>query len=153
MKYLLARTLTSVPNLPRVRLEIENAIRNLAEVNDAEQFKKKKPEETAASALDIAEKIAREIVQDLRRAGFRPDQPRWPKRSGENSGRWSGGAGEGPVAPPKPPTAEAPPRTWTLGHNQGPPLDDPPEIPRQTLTESEATRLLRRPQSGWLERA
>ena len=29
------------------------------------------------------------------KAGFRPDQPRWPKGSGEGSGRWSGGAGTG----------------------------------------------------------
>jgi hypothetical protein len=27
------------------------------------------------------------------KAGFRQDQPRWPKGSGEISGRWSGGAG------------------------------------------------------------
>src|SRR5688572_25168869 len=31
-----------------------------------------------------------------RRAGFRRDQPRWPKGSGDDSGRWSGGAGTGP---------------------------------------------------------
>jgi len=38
------------------------------------------------------------------KAGFRFDQPRWPKGSGEDSGRWSGGVGTqapntGPVAP------------------------------------------------------
>ena len=38
------------------------------------------------------------------KAGFKPDQPRWPKGSGEDSGRWSGGAGNqapnaGPVIP------------------------------------------------------
>lgn len=27
------------------------------------------------------------------KAGFRRDQPRWPKGSGDDSGRWSGGAG------------------------------------------------------------
>ncbi|HXF90188.1 MAG TPA: hypothetical protein VNK48_17705 [Xanthobacteraceae bacterium] len=33
------------------------------------------------------------------KAGFRPDQPRWPAGSGRISGRWSGGAGTGgPVA-------------------------------------------------------
>lgn len=30
-----------------------------------------------------------------RKAGFRQDQPRWPKGSGDDSGRWSGGAGTG----------------------------------------------------------
>lgn len=35
------------------------------------------------------------------KAGFRPDQPRWPKGSGEDSGRWSGGAGtEAPSTEP-----------------------------------------------------
>jgi hypothetical protein len=33
-----------------------------------------------------------------RKAGFRQDQPRWPKDSGRNSGRWSGGAGTLPGA-------------------------------------------------------
>jgi len=40
------------------------------------------------------------------KAGFRRDQPRWPKGSGEGSGRWSGGAGaEGPSAGPAIPRA------------------------------------------------
>lgn len=30
-----------------------------------------------------------------RKAGYREDQPRWPKGSGEDSGRWSGGAETG----------------------------------------------------------
>ncbi len=30
-----------------------------------------------------------------RKAGFRQDQPRWPRGSGDDSGRWSGGAGTG----------------------------------------------------------
>ncbi|MEI8276552.1 MAG: hypothetical protein WCG00_11210 [Hyphomicrobiales bacterium] len=29
------------------------------------------------------------------KAGFKEDQPRWPEGSGDNSGRWSGGAGSG----------------------------------------------------------
>ena len=40
------------------------------------------------------------------KAGFRSDQPRWPKGSGEDSGRWSGGAGaEEPSAGPAIPRA------------------------------------------------
>jgi hypothetical protein len=41
--------------------------------------------------------IATEMLSDLRRAGFREDQPRWPKGSGDDSGRWSGGAGTTPA--------------------------------------------------------
>jgi hypothetical protein len=44
-----------------------------------------------------------EAVLRDRKAGFRPDQPRWPAGSGRISGRWSGGAGTGgPVDDPKP---------------------------------------------------
>lgn len=32
------------------------------------------------------------------KAGFKEDQPRWPKGNGEISGRWSGGAGSGASA-------------------------------------------------------
>jgi hypothetical protein len=35
--------------------------------------------------------LRRALIQS--KAGFKPDQPRWPKRSGEESGRWSGGSG------------------------------------------------------------
>ena len=37
------------------------------------------------------ERIKREYY--ARKAGFRYDQPRWPKGNAEQSGRWSGGAG------------------------------------------------------------
>ncbi len=37
------------------------------------------------------------VPSEFRRAGFREDQPRWPKGSGEDSGRWSGGAGTTPA--------------------------------------------------------
>lgn len=38
-----------------------------------------------------------------RKAGFKEDQPRWPKGSGDDSGRWSGGAGT--TAPSNEPSA------------------------------------------------
>ena len=49
-------------------------------------------------------RLARYVELD-ETAGFRQDQPRWPKGSGDDSGRWSGGAG---TAPPQ--TGAAPPR-------------------------------------------
>jgi hypothetical protein len=44
---------------------------------------------------DAAERVrsAFRVLQE--KAGFRDDQPRWPKGSGGSSGRWSGGAGTG----------------------------------------------------------
>ncbi len=48
--------------------------------------------EFAALRADL-ERTVRDYY--ARKAGFRQDQPRWPKRSGVDSGRWSGGAGTG----------------------------------------------------------
>jgi hypothetical protein len=42
-----------------------------------------------------------------RKAGFKPDQPRWPKGSGEDGGRWSGGPGTGAFGTP---SSTSPPR-------------------------------------------
>jgi hypothetical protein len=56
-------------------------------------------------------------------------------------------------SPPKTPTEEPPPRSWSIGHNQGPPLDDPPEIPLESpLTEHEILDL-EKAAARWLARA
>lgn len=89
----------------------------------------------------------------MRKAGFRPDQPRWSKGSGDISGRWSGGAGEGPQAPPRPPPPEAPPHYWGIGHNQGPPLDDPPEIPRDQPRDEPSINDFLKAAARWLFKA
>lgn len=54
------------------------------------------------------------------KAGFRPDQPRWPAGSGRISGRWSGGAGTG--GPSIDENLERP-RIWLASHR-------PPLVPR-----------------------
>jgi len=41
----------------------------------------------------LFENVKREFY--TRKAGFNPDQPRWPAGSGIDSGRWSGGGGGG----------------------------------------------------------
>jgi hypothetical protein len=48
--------------------------------------------ELAALRLKAALGRARHFIG---KAGFKPDQPRWPKGNGDDSGRWSGGAGTG----------------------------------------------------------
>jgi hypothetical protein len=47
------------------------------------------------AALRFQCTLLRRYHELLRKGGFKPDQPRWPKQSGENSGRWFGGAGTG----------------------------------------------------------
>jgi hypothetical protein len=65
--------------------ELKSAIARLRCEIACERFRR--------AALRLA--IARHL---LRKAGFRPDQPRWPAGSGRISGRWSGGAGTGGLA-------------------------------------------------------
>lgn len=109
--------------------------------------------EALPSARDFIEEIIRDTCHDLGKAGFRPDQPRWSKGSGEISGRWSGGAGEGPQVAPKPPPAELPQHYWGIGHNQGPPLDDPPEVPKEQLSDESEINDFLKAAAGWLSRA
>ena len=127
----LPRILTAVPPLPHVHLEIAKAIRALGAESTLKKSQRSSEAYTSSNTHDLAAEAVRQFLHELRKAGFRPDQPRWPKGRGDISGRWSGGAGEGPQALPKPPPAEAPPHYWGIGHNQGPPLDDPPEIPEE----------------------
>jgi hypothetical protein len=76
------------------------------------------------------------VVALWRKAGFNPDQPRHPKGTPEG-GRWSGGSGGQPG----------------IGHNQGPPLEDAPEIPqRRPLTRREVNNFLKAA-ARWLAKA
>jgi hypothetical protein len=85
------RIQTAVPRLLHTHLEIAKAIRALG----AQEVKSEVCEESALGQVsELAKEIIREALADFRKAGFRPDQPRWRKGSGRRSGRWSGGAGE-----------------------------------------------------------
>jgi len=151
MKLVGPRILTAVPPLPHVHLEIAKAIKTLRG-----QYEDERPQghdEPIINARDVAAEFVREFLYELRRAGFRPDQPRWPKGSGDISGRWSGGAGEGPQAPPKPPPAEAPRHYWGMGHNQGPPLDNPPDIPEKQPPDRPTINDFLKAAGRWLGRA
>ncbi len=126
----LPRILYAVPQLPHVHLEIAKAIQTLGGQGTLEKLQQPSEAHTSSDTQELVAEVVREFLRELRKAGFRPDQPRWSKGSGDISGRWSGGAGEGPQAPPRPPPAELPQHYWGIGHNQGPPLDNPPDIPQ-----------------------
>lgn len=102
------RIISAVPQTLAARLEIVKAIGLLARGDEVERLQGE-TDELTESVREIAKEIARNICCELHRAGFRPDQPRWPKGSGDISGRWSGGAGEQPQAAPKPPPGDLPP--------------------------------------------
>lgn len=154
MKPPLPRILSEVPCTLHAQLEIAKAIRTLIARDEDEPLRqhsnelaairgeleaikrdfKKAAEECSVLVNAELRKYghATRSLEEVDKAGFRSDQPRWPKASGEISGRWSGGAGEAPASPPKAPPVEIPRRPWAIGHNQGPPLDEPPpEIPSE----------------------
>ncbi|MCB8839325.1 hypothetical protein [Aurantimonas sp. VKM B-3413] len=114
-----------------------------------------------------------------RKHNFDPNQPRWPKGSGGISGRWrdAGGGSAGarpvryagltgkgpktrsdafPTAPGKtrrlrlPPPERLPPG---IGDNGGPPLEDPPEIPKRDPGSDRGRFPIAKRTAFWLLRA
>jgi|HubBroStandDraft_4_1064222.scaffolds.fasta_scaffold82141_2 hypothetical protein len=93
MKPPLPRTLSAVPRLPHVQLEILKAIHTLAAPSTDRaggSLDSRAPDDNYALARSI---FHSSLWEELCKAGFRLDQPRWRKGSGRRSGRWSGGAG------------------------------------------------------------
>ena len=99
------------------------------------------------------------------RANFDPKEPRWPKGSGRISGQWRNG-GRKPliVNIPGPGLGEAArdgsPKQRRLqlpkpgiGHNGGPPLEDPPELPRHDPGSVRLRRRIAKRWALWLLRA
>jgi len=128
---MLPRIAYAVPKTLATRFEIVRAIGLLTKEDEAERLQIQTNAEATEDVGEIAKEIARNICRELRRASFRPDQPRWPRGSGDIGGRWSGGAGEEPQAAPKPPPGDLSPTSWSVGENQKPPTDDPPKIPQE----------------------
>ena len=114
----LPRILYAVPQLPHVHQEIAKAIQALGSEGALEKSQHPDEAYTPSDTPELVAEIVREFLRELRKAGFRPDQPRWSKGSGDISGRWSGGAGEGPQAAPKPPPAKL--AAALLGHRPQP---------------------------------
>jgi hypothetical protein len=93
MKPPLPRTLSAVPRLSHVQLEIIKAIHTLAapSVDQAGgSLDSTAPDDNYALARGI---FRSSLQEEFLKAGFHSDQPRWRKVSGRRSGRWSGGAG------------------------------------------------------------
>jgi hypothetical protein len=93
MKPPLPRTLSAVPRLPHVQLEIAKAIHTLA-LPSVDQLGGSLETAAPDDNYALAKRIFRSSLrEELCKAGFRSDQPRWRKGGGRRSGRWSGGAG------------------------------------------------------------
>jgi hypothetical protein len=85
----LPRILYAVPQLPHVHLEIAKAIQTLGSEGALEKSQHPDEAYTPSDTPELVAEIVREFLRELRKAGFRPDQPRWSKGSGDISGRWS----------------------------------------------------------------
>jgi len=90
---ILARVLSAVPQAWPVRLEIARAIQTLAKQILEDERRRLEKIASEDCGRDPVAEAYREFYQKHSKAGFREDQPRWPKGSGRRSGRWSGGAG------------------------------------------------------------
>ncbi|MGA3309838.1 MAG: hypothetical protein ABSD08_14660 [Xanthobacteraceae bacterium] len=98
MTFPLSRRLTAVPKHWPVRMEIVKTMRTLAAQEQDQQLRRRAEVAAIRRDDDLLAEAIREACRELSKAGYDPNEPRWPKGSGEISGRWSGGSGGGPAA-------------------------------------------------------
>jgi hypothetical protein len=135
----LPRILYAVPPALETRLAIIKAIRALGEHDEAERLQKGKGTQKQVSASEIAAEIARQVFRELRKAGFNPNEPRVPAGN-PDGGEWTREDGDSTGTDTRVLSDATPDDNWIpggqyaandppgIGHNQGPPLEDPPEI-------------------------
>ena len=157
----------AVPQHWPVRLEIIKAIRTLAAQERQDQEVRKQQRqvhdlvlrrdcELALEALHGAwRECARLLGQaQLRKAGFNPNEPRVPAGN-PDGGRWTragGDAASGPSMPANKPAADVRVASDTpgIGHNQGPPLEEPPKIPPELPATKQAINSFLKTAAYWL---
>jgi hypothetical protein len=157
MKSPLPRTLSAVPRLPHVQFEIVKAIQVLLD----QHVQPLPPAEKAVvSALD--EEVGRELREACRQwllarsrlhaAGLKatkaavddPIHPGWPARTPDSKG--------GQFRPKDGETVVAA-NTPGLGHNQGPPLEEPPKIPPKPPATPQVLNNFIKAAASWLAAA
>jgi hypothetical protein len=157
MKSLLPRTLSAVPRLPHVQFEIVKAIQVLLD-----QHAQPLPtaENAVISALD--EEVGRELrdaccqwllarsrsrgasLKATKAAVDDPIHPGWPARTPDSKG--------GQFRPKDGETVVAA-NTPGLGHNQGPPLEEPPKIPPKPPATPQVLNNFIKAAASWLAAA
>ncbi len=158
----LPRILYAVPQLPHVHLEIAKAIQTLEGQGELE---KSQPPSEAYPLINTQELIAeavREFLHELRKAGFNPDQRRVPAGD-PDGGQWTAEGSGSPFGAPGAVLSDATPdNNWIpgaqyaandapgMGHNQGPPLEEPPEIPPRVLAARQAINNFLKAAAYWL---
>jgi hypothetical protein len=170
MKPPLPRTLSAVPRLPHVQLEIAKAIRTLAEPNEDELLRQRRAE--IAAIRRVSESLASDVRKaceeclalakaELRAAlkKYSPDQPRVPAGNSDG-GQWTSDGGNGPADGSRVVSDVTPDNTWIPGEQYaqntrrgggGPILIDgnwldptPAQAARLTVAEAQAQDALAR---------
>jgi hypothetical protein len=159
MKPSLPRILSDVTRTLQVQLEIAKAIRTLAAPKEDQQVGRQTEPATTHTESELIAQIVRELLLDLRKAGFNPDEPRVPAGNPEG-GQWTGEGGHGAII-----SDATPDNTWKLGgqhaannppgigHNQGPPLEEPPRIPPKPPATQQALNNFIKAAAYWLAAA
>jgi hypothetical protein len=159
MKPSLPRILSAVPRTLHVQLEIAKAIRTLAAPTQDQQVRQQTEPATTHTESELIAQIVRELILDLRKAGFNPDEPRVPAGNSDG-GQWTREGGDGAVI-----SDATPDNTWKpggqyaannppgIGHNQGPPLEEPPPIPPRPPTIPKGLNTFIKAAAYWLAAA
>src|SRR4029077_12459388 len=96
MKPSLPRILSDVPRTLHVQLEIAKAIRTLTSQEALAQPQPPVETDAAGEEQELIKQFVRELLLDLRKAGFNPDEPRVPAGS-PDGGQWTSEGGNGAV--------------------------------------------------------
>ena len=159
MKPPLPRILSAVPRTLHVQLEIAKAIRTLTSQEVPAQPQRPIETDAAGEERELIKQIVHELLLDLRKAGFNPDEPRVPAGS-PDGGQWTRDGGNGAVI-----SDATPDNTWKpgdqyaannppgIGHNQGPPLEEPPRIPPKPPATPQALNNFIKAAAYWLATA
>ncbi len=160
MALALPRILNAVPQNPQVRLEIAKAVQAFAaaeRVRQQRSVEARSPERDPELIKECARELRREflplIQARLRRHAVAkaavddPKHPGWPARTPGGKG---GQFRPKDAAPAVAGESEAPPG---IGHNQGPPLGDPPEVPKAAPATAQARNAFLKAAARWLARA
>lgn len=158
----LPRILSAVPQTPHVRLEIAKAIQALLVRAHAEpeQWPSRSREGEAISLdAELINKSARDLRREflslvqsrlaetrsatVKAAVDDPKHPGWPAHTP---------GGKGGQFRPKDASVEVE-ATPGIGHNQGPPLGDPPEVPKTAPVTAQARNAFLKAAARWLVRA
>lgn len=154
----------AVPQTLHARLDIATAIRALAAA-DNQCFERSVTLVKVQRDFDLIAEIVRDTWQILAKSGYDPNEPRVPagnpdggQWTEEGGGTQSGGSGE-VLSDATPEDNWVPGAQYAandsprIGHNHGPPLEDPPEIPPELPATKQAINTFLKAAAYWLEEA